>query len=116
MSLLECDLRPFWYANYKNRTMLVNDKGLPTGEHSIGYEDPVQAYGTFSENKGTSTVREFGIYVDYDYIVHMECTECPFDENAVIWLNNEPDRDPDFKVERIAEFPTYTAVAIRQVR
>lgn len=116
MNLLECDLRPFWYAQYQNRSMLMDANDLPTGEYSIGYGEPEQAYGTFSENKGAATGREFGTYIDYDYTIHMGETTCPFDENAAIWLNRDPSEEPDFRVLRIAEFPTYVAVAIRQVR
>lgn len=116
MRLLERDLKPFWYANYQDRTMLMGSDGLPTGEYSIGYGEPEQEWGTFSENKGASTAREFGSFIDYDYTIHMECDVCPFDEEAAIWLNHEPDEDPDFKVVRIAEPQTYTAVAIRQLR
>ena len=39
-----------------------------------------------------------------------------FDENAAIWLKHSTDEDPDFRVLRIAELQTYTAVAIRQLR
>lgn len=116
MNLLERDLQPFWYANYQSRTMLMDGDGLPTGEYSIGYGDPEQAFGTFSENKGAATPREFGTFIDYDYTIHMAETVCPFDEEAAIWLNHDPSEDPDFRVLRIAELPTYTAVAIRQLR
>ena len=116
MRLLERDLKTFWYANYQGRTMLMDGDGLPTGEYSIGYGEPEQAKGTFSENKGAATAREFGSFIDYDYTIHMAETVCPFDEEAAIWLNHEPDQDPDFKVVRIAELPTFAAVAIRQLR
>lgn len=116
MRLLERDKEPFWYANYHNRTMLMDGNGFPTGEYSIGYGEPEQAYGTFSENKGAATAREFGTFIDYDYTIHMEETVCPFDEEAAIWLNHDTNQDPDFKVVRIAELPTFTAVAIRQLR
>jgi hypothetical protein len=46
----------------------------------------------------------------------MDQGACPFDENAAIWLKHSTDEDPDFRVLRIAELQTYTAVAIRQLR
>lgn len=115
MKLLERDKREFWYANYVGRTMLYNGNN-PTGERSTEYAEPVQAYGTFSVPNGAATAREFGTYIDYDYVIHMDGPSCPFDENAAIWLDHSPDEDPDFKVTRIAEPRTYVAVAIRQLR
>ena len=115
MRMLERDKKPFWYANYLGREMLTEGQYV-TGERSTAYDDPAQAFGTFSENVGAATPRDFGTYIDYDYVIHMDQGACPFDENAAIWLNRTTDQDPDFRVVKIAELPTYTAVAIRQMR
>lgn len=115
MRLLERDKQPFWYANYIGREMLREGQNF-TGERSTEYGEPAQAYGTFSENTGAATPRDFGTYIDYDYVIHMDSGPCPFDENAGIWLNNTTDQDPDYRVLRISELRTYTAVAIRQMR
>lgn len=88
-----------------------------TGERSTEYGEPAKASGTFKENVGAATPRDFGTYIDYDYVIHMDKGVCPFDENAAIWLNRTTDQDPDFRVVKIADdLPTYIAVAIRQVR
>lgn len=116
MRLLDIDKKPFWYANYVGRQMLLDAHGNPTGERSKEYAEPTEAEGTFSVPNGAATAREFGTFIDYDYVIHMEGETCPFDEEAAIWLNHMPDQDPDFKVVRIAEPRTYVAVAIRQLR
>ena len=87
-----------------------------TGERSTEYDTPAQAFGTFSDSTGAATPRDFGTYIDDDYVIHMDQGACPFDENAAIWLKHSTDEDPDFRVLRIAELQTYTAVAIRQLR
>ena len=124
MRLLERDKRPFWYANYTSRTMLTDSSQNYTGERSTTYGTPTQAYGTLSENVGAATPREFGTYIDYDYVIHMDCDSCPFDENAAIWLSNPVSTvnnktviaDPEYRVMRISDNRTYIAVAIRQMR
>ena len=98
MRLLERDKKPFWYANYIGREMLTEGQNY-TGERSTEYDTPAQAFGTFSDSTGA-----------------MDQGACPFDENAAIWLKHSTDEDPDFRVLRIAELQTYTAVAIRQLR
>jgi len=127
MRLLEFDKKPFWYANYNSRTMLTDgDKSNPmyTGERSTTYDTPAQAWGTFSEPVGAATPREFGTYIDYDYVIHMDDDSCPFDENAAIWLEDPvvtegqttTIKDPTYRVMRIAELRTHIAVAIREMR
>lgn len=127
MRLLERDKQPFWYANYVSRSMLTNgDTSNPmyTGERSTTYGTPAKARGTFSEPAGAATPREFGTYIDYDYVIHMDYASCPFDENAAIWLsdpvvtsgNTTTIKDPEYRVLKIAELRTHIAVAIRELR
>lgn len=115
MKLLDRDKKEFWFANYVGGAMLYDGEN-PTGERSHDYEEPQQAFGTFSVPNGAATAREFGAYVEYDYVIHMDGDSCPFDEFAAIWLNNSTDEDPDFKVTKIAELRTYVAVAVKQLR
>lgn len=115
MRLLERDKRTFYYANYSGRTMLM-DGNYASGERSTTYGTPTAAKGTFSEPSGAATAREFGTYIDYDYVIHMDGGTCPFDENAAIWYQNATTDPPDFKVVRIAEMQTYILVGIRQMR
>ena len=116
MRLVKRDMRTFWYASYNGRTMLM-DGDYVTGERSTTLGNPVEAKGTFSIPTGAATPREFGMYIDYDFILHMEEKPCPFDENAAIWYKADPTKDdPDYRVVRIADSATHTVVAIREVR
>ena len=123
MRLLERDKKPFWYANYVSRSMLTENNNY-TGERSTTYDTPQMAYGTFSDSTGAATPREFGTYIDYDYVIHMDDDSCPFDEQAAIWLNDPVSTvngkaviaDPEYRVLRISDLRTYIAVAIREMR
>lgn len=116
MRLLDRDMKAFYYAPYAQRQMIYED-GIPTGEYTTGYGEPTQAFGTVSVATGRASDQEFGSFIDYDYIIHIEDESCPFDENAAIWLPGTlTTDDPDGKVVRISEARSYTAIAVKKVR
>ena len=116
MKLLERDMKSFHYAAYHDRQMIYQN-GVPTGEYTTGYDTPTEAYGTFSTSSGRATEREFGTFIDYDYVIHLEAESCPFDENAAIWLpGGDPSEEHDAKVVRISESASHIAVAVKKVR
>lgn len=126
MRLVERDMKLFHYAPYSDRTMIYAD-GVPTGEYTKGYGTPTECWGTFSTASGRATEREFGTFIDYDYVIHIEETVCPFDENAAIWLPGTPitkagpnnttvTTDHDAKVVRISESASHTAIAVKKIR
>ena len=117
MRLLERDKRDFWYTQYNGRTMILDSNGNPTGERDISYGEPQKCRGTFSLPTGAATPREFGNYIDYDYVVHIDEKPCPFDENAAIWLpGTDPTGEHDAKVMRISESASHVAIAVKKVR
>ena len=116
MKLIERDLKTFHYAAYSGRQMIYVD-GLPTGEREKEYGDPVEKRGTFSTASGRATENEFGTFIDYDYVIHIEDDVCPFDENAAIWLpGTDPTGEHDAKVMRISEPASHIAIAVKKVR
>ena len=116
MKLLERDMKLFHYASYSDRTMIYVD-GVPTGEYTTGFGTPTECYGTFSTASGRATDKEFGTFIDYDFIIHIEEETCPFDENAAIWLpGSDTKSEHDAKVVRIAETASDTAIAVKKIR
>ena len=116
MRLLERDMKLFHYAAFSDRDMIIVD-GIPTGEYTTGYGTPTECFGTFSTASGRATEKEFGTFIDYDYIVHIEETPCPFDENAAIWLpGTDTKGEHDAKVVRISESASHTAIAVKKIR
>lgn len=117
MKLIERDMKVFYYAAYSDRTMIYDTNGFPTGEYTRGYGTQVEAAGTFSSASGRASEKEFGTFIDYDYIIHLEDETCPFDENAAIWLpGTDPKDDHDAKAIRISESASHTAVAVKKIR
>lgn len=116
MTFLEIDMQTFHYAPYSSRTMIY-DGDYPTGEYTEGYGTPVEKKGTVSIASGRSAEAEFGAFIDYDFVIHIEDTTCPFDESAAIWLPGTlTTDDPDGKVVRISEARSHTAIAVKKVR
>ena len=123
MKLIERDLKEFYYAAYHDRTMIYQN-GIPTGEYTPGYDTPTLCRGTFSTASGRASEREFGTFIDYDYVIHIEDAVCPFDENAAIWLpctapydeTGKILQDPDAKVTRISESASHVAIAVKKIR
>ena len=122
MRLIERDLKTFYYAAYSDRQMIYED-GIPTGEYTKGYGTPTECRGTFSTASGRATEREFGTFIDYDFVIHIEANVCPFDENAAIWLpgtapldSKGNTTDHDAKVTRISDSPSHTAIAVKKIR
>lgn len=117
MKLLERDMKKFYYGIHRDSMMIVDEHGHPTGERSQEYEEPVEAYGTFSTASGRATEREFGTFINYDYIIHLEAESCPFDETAAIWLpGGDPTGDPDGRVTMISDLASHIAVAVKKIR
>lgn len=116
MRLLDRDKKTFYYAPYSSRTMIY-DGDYPTGEYTEGYGTPTEMSGTVSVASGRSAEAEFGAFIDYDYVIHIEETPCPFDESAAIWLPGTlTSADPDGRVVRIADARSHTAIAVKKVR
>ena len=117
MRLIERDMKPFYYGIHHDRTMIADDHGNPTGEYSQEYEEAVEMWGTISDASGRATEREFGTFIDYDYIIHIEEESCPFDENTAIWLPGaDPESEHNAKVVRISESASHTAIAVKKIR
>ena len=117
MRLIERDMKLFHYGIHHDRMMIADDHGNPTGEYSQEYDEAVEGWGTFSDASGRATEREFGTFIDYDYIIHIEAESCPFDENAAIWLpGTDTAGDHDAKVVRISESASHTAIAVKKIR
>ena len=117
MKLVERDMKAFYYGVHHDSMMIVDEHGNPTGERSQEYDEPVMIRGTFSTASGRATEREFGTFIDYDYVIHLEAESCLFDENAAIWLpGGDPEKDPNGRVVRISESASHVAVAVKKIR
>lgn len=116
MKLAEIDLKPFYYAAYQSDTMLTDADGNFTGERGPSYGTPTLMHGSMSMAAGRTEAKVFGTALEYDKVIHIEDTVCPFDENARIWIDADTSGDPNYKVARIGVADGFTAIAVKRVR
>ena len=80
----------FWYALYDHTATQTDEYGNEVNPHAV-YGDPVKAYGNISPAKGEVETRQFGDNDDYDKVIVLGDSATPIDENAVLWIDREPE-------------------------
>ena len=81
----------FWFALYKGQEELIDEHGNATGQYSVTYGEPVEAYGNISAAQGAVKSREFGSNVVYDKVIVLDDTSTPIDEYAILWVDSVPE-------------------------
>jgi hypothetical protein len=115
----------FFYALYEGRFPVLGSNGRPNGEYELRYGDPVECYGNISAARGEATTRQFGEDLNYTKVIAL-AGKMPFDETAVLWVDNLIDgKIPvdnegnnvayDALVVRIAESLNFSTIAIQKV-
>lgn len=94
MRCLERNKRLFHYALFKNYEAIKDDEGNETGEKRIVYSEPVSAKGNISFD-GEAHAERFGTSLQYDGVIALDDTNSPIDENTVLFINVQPERNED---------------------
>lgn len=115
MRTLHRNKTAFYYATFSKRTPRLDEYGNDSGESDIEYSEPVKAAGNISAAQGQADTLVFGTDIAYDKVIVME--ECPFDENAVLWVDRSPDNDAphDYIVKKIAKSLNSCSIAVSRV-
>ena len=115
------NLKPVHYCLYKGREPLLDDDGNETGEYQVGYESPVELQCSVSPATGYAQVNMFGNLESYDKVLITDDTNCPIDENTLLFVDKEPefgnDGNPlcDYRVRRVAKSLNSISYAISKV-
>ena len=121
MKLRKRNLKPVHYCLYKGREPLLDDDGNETGEYQVGYESPVELQCSVSPATGYAQVNMFGNLESYDKVLITDDTNCPIDENTLLFVDKEPefgnDGNPlcDYRVRRVAKSLNSISYAISKV-
>ena len=121
MKLMKRNLKPVHYCLYKGREPLLDDDGNETGEYQVGYESPVELQCSVSPATGYAQVNMFGNLESYDKVLITDDTNCPIDENTLLFVDKEPefgnDGNPlcDYRVRRVAKSLNSISYAISKV-
>ena len=74
-----------------NENRLLDENGYETGEIASRYGPPVQISATVTSARGQIQTEPFGTYEDYDKIIVTAWTNCPINENSVLFIDKEPE-------------------------
>ena len=131
MRALKRNQQAIWYCLYQGETEQTDTDGNYTGESATTYDAPVKMMANVSPATGQSNNEMFGNLTDYDHIIVTDMTDCPIDENTVLFFEKTPEdvpvagsdppatvKSPDgynYIVRRVAKSLNSIAIAIRKV-
>lgn len=121
MRCLERNKSVVYYCCYKSREPITDSSGWETSEYRLFYEDAVPVRCNVSPAKGYAQVEQFGNLDSYDKVLVTDQTDCPIDENSVLFVDKPPvykDGSPlyDYTVKRVARSKNVLAVALSKVK
>ena len=76
-----------YYANYRDKTPLMDEYGNLTGEYHLSYDKPVQIMANVSAARGEATTRQFGDDVRYDRIIVLDDPAFQITETSILWID-----------------------------
>ena len=121
MKLMTRNLQTIYYATCSGETTAYDEDGLETGEHPPGYSSPVALKCSVSPAGGTAQTEIFGVLDAYSRVVITEDTDCPIDEETVLFVDVDPPENPgdafvyDYIVKRVAKSLNSIAYLIHKV-
>ena len=114
MTGLKRNQKAFWYAPFLRKEK-VGAERVPI------YGDAVQLMGNISPGTGTTHAEQFGSDIDYDRVILLYGRKCPIDENSVLFIDVEPERNDDgdynydYIVKRVAPSLNTVLIAVSRV-
>lgn len=90
MRCLKRNERTIWYALYDHAEEIIDEAGYPTGEYIPVYGSPVEMKANVSPATGSTQTEQFGSLEDYDKVIVTCDTDCPIDENTVLFIDRAP--------------------------
>lgn len=123
MQSLASNRQKIWYADYDGMVDVVDENGYKTGEKTIKYTDPQPFLIYVAPSRGNLGWYPFGIGEDYTNVMSTCDTDCPINENSVLWIGISPfSSDPNvadiphnYTVQRVAVGLNSILYAVKRV-
>ena len=122
MRLLKRNLQTIYYAQYEDKTVIVDDDGNQTGENAVVYSAPESLECSVSVARGSVMLEMFGNLDNYDRIIITDKLDCPIDEQSILFIETPAESDPatgaylyDYIVKRVAKSLNFIAYAVSKV-
>lgn len=86
MRTLERNKRPLYYALYLGEVENVDANGHLTSERTPTYGNATKLDCNVSASAGSDIVEAFGGFTNYTRTITVANTNCPMDENSIVWF------------------------------
>ena len=126
MRTLRRNKQKFYYSTFVELEELTEPNGsggiLFTGQFRPVYTEPVMMFANISPAQGASQIEQFGSSLQYDRVIVIDDPKCPIDENTVLFVDKEPERDWDgnllfdYIVRKVARSINSVSIAISKVK
>lgn len=117
MRILHRNKTKIWYATVTGSEQEVDEYGDYTGVTVPTYTTPVDIDGNLSASRGTADSELFGIDIQYNRTFAYDDMACPITEDSVIWVYNDPTKEPyDYVVVAIAKSLNNIVYALKEVK
>lgn len=118
MRTLNRNKQTIYYALYESDTTPVDEYGDPTGEPIPSYSEPVKLRCNVSASRGTAESELFGIDLNYSKTLCVEGTNCPIQEDSILWIGRTPDNETkhNYVVVAVAVSLNNTVYAVKEVK
>lgn len=86
MRNLNRNKRQIYYALRTGEVAIIDEYGNETGEYMPAYDPAVELKCNVSAASGVDAVQAFGSFTNYSRTMCVSDTECPIDENTIVWF------------------------------
>lgn len=115
MRSLNRNKRQIYYANRIGEVANLDEYGNETGESTPAYGNAVQLHCNISAATGEDAVRAFGNFTGYSRTICVSDTDCPMDEESVVWFGVNPPEQHNYIVVRKADSKNGILYALQEV-
>lgn len=115
MRTLNRNKRTIYYALLTGEVKELDEYGNETGEPKPVYGDAVELKCNVSAATGADAVQAFGNFTNYSRTMCVGDTNCPIDENTIVWFGVLPTDPHNYIVTRKADSKNGILYALREV-
>jgi hypothetical protein len=111
MRLLNRNKQPLWYANFADKTELIDEWGNSTGQYELTYSNPVKAEWNVNTVDSDYEVEMFGVDAVDTIVMVVRNGDLPLTETSILWY----DVTPNIKQDGTTDTPhNYRIIGIRK--
>ena len=115
MRNLHRNARTIYYALRTGDTANFDEYGNETGESTPAYGDPIELRCNVSAATGEDAVQAFGSFTNYSRTMCIMDSNCPIDEESIIWFGVSPTEQHNYIVVRKADSKNGILYALQEV-